>query len=70
MPEETVAGPVAVKRTTAALTLMFSSCSILDIGTQREHPMAPWHVAREALTLVGYFLTLYVAALVGHGYGL
>ncbi len=32
--------------------------------------MARWHVAREALTLVGYFATLYVAALIGHGYGL
>ncbi len=32
--------------------------------------MARWHVAREALTLMGYFATLYVAALIGHGYGL
>ena len=32
--------------------------------------MAPWHIAREALTLFAYFLTLYVVALIGHGYGL
>ena len=32
--------------------------------------MEPWHIAREALTLIGYFTTLYVAALIGYGFGL
>lgn len=32
--------------------------------------MSRWAIAREAATLVGYLMTLYLTTLIGHGYGL